>query len=249
LTQVLEGFTGLGPVVNSGLPAVVTFDGVNGRRRTEDEILKDLNRLLPGDIAYGHLHANPEITEFVCRQGTAPYFILRDPRDVVLSHSHYITEMETNHVYHHYYSEVLQNENERIEASIKGISKEIFQDRQNTSINSELPDILARFSPYIGWLNQPEVLVLHFEDFITNQQTSIVQVLDHAVKRGFIPTFSNEVSIQNLVESIDPRQSPTFRSGKIGGWHTAFNAKNKELFKHVTGDLLIQLGYEKDYLW
>jgi hypothetical protein len=249
LTQVLEGFTSLGPVVNSGLPPVVTFDGESGRRRTENEMLKDLYRLLPGDIAYGHLHAIPEIVDFMCMQEVVSYFILRDPRDVVVSHAHYVTEMETNHVYHHYFSTVLQNDDERIKASIKGVRKDEWQDRQYVASNSGLPDIRERFIPYLDWLNHPQVLVLHFEDFITNRQTSVVQVLDHAVKRGFMPTFPQETSIQNLVESIDPGRSPTFRSGTIGGWSTALSKENKALFKHVAGDLLIQLGYEEDFLW
>jgi hypothetical protein len=249
LTQVLEGITSLGPVVNSGLPPVVTFDGESGERRTKNEILKDLNRLLPGDIAYGHLYAIPEIIDFMCKQGVASYFILRDPRDVVVSHVHYITVMETNHINHHYFSEVLQNDDERIKASIKGVRKDEWQDMQDAASNLGLPDIRERFSPYIDWLNHPQVLILHFEDFITNRQTSIVQVLDHAVKRGFVLTFPQETSIQNLVESIDPGRSPTFRSGKIGGWRTAFNEEHKELFKHVAGDLLVQLGYEEDLLW
>ena len=37
--------------------------------------------------------------------GLAAYFILRDPRDVVVSHVHYITEMEPNHIHHRYYTE------------------------------------------------------------------------------------------------------------------------------------------------
>ena len=50
LTQVMAGFARLGPAVNSGLPAVVTFDGFTGRRRSVKEILADLRRFQPGDI-------------------------------------------------------------------------------------------------------------------------------------------------------------------------------------------------------
>ena len=49
--------------------------------------------------------------------------------------------------------------------------------------------------------------------------------------------------------SIDPKRSPTFRSGKAGGWQEAFTEEHKRLFKEVSGDLLIELGYEKDHGW
>jgi len=36
---------------------------------------------------------------------------------------------------------------------------------------------------------------------------------------------------------------------KPEGWRTSFTPENKALFKEVAGDLLIQLGYEKDNDW
>jgi len=41
----------------------------------------------------------------------------------------------------------------------------------------------------------------------------------------------------------------TFRKGKIGSWKEGFSLKNKNNFKKHCGDLLIQLGYEKDKNW
>ena len=31
--------------------------------------------------------------------------------------------------------------------------------------------------------------------------------------------------------SIEPQRSPTFRSGKIGGWHDAFTDEHRHLFE------------------
>jgi hypothetical protein len=52
-----------------------------------------------------------------------------------------------------------------------------------------------------------------------------------------------------LVEAIQPKKSHTFRSGKTGGWKNHFTDAHKKLFKDVAGDLLVQLGYEKDNDW
>jgi hypothetical protein len=239
LTQVLQGFPAIGPAVDSGLPAIVTYEGDSGRERQEAEILSDLRRLKAGDIAYGHLHARSEVVRLLCQPGYAAYFILRDPRDVVVSHAHYVTEMEPNHIHHKFYTEALHDFDERLAVSILG--------RPDSPI--PFPDVKMRFEPYLGWLGRPEVLTLHFEDFIQRQQVTLERVLDHAVQRGFPLQGSRPAAIQALAESINPQRSPTFRSGKVGGWREQFSAKNKQLFKQVAGDLLVRLGYEQGDDW
>jgi hypothetical protein len=239
LTQVLQGFPRFTLTVDSGLPAIVTFQGDTGRPRSSGEIIHDLQRLLPGDIAYGHLHASPEVVAYLCQPGVAAYFILRDPRDVVISHVHYVTEMEPNHIHHRYYSQELRTFDERLRTSIQGIPDPTIP----------FPDIYQRFVPYLGWIEHPEVLTLRYEDFLANRAEALGQVYDQAVLRGLPAQTSREEAIQSLEASIDPGRSPTFRSGKAGGWRTQFNPENKLLFKDVAGDLLIQLGYERDHDW
>jgi len=246
LTQVLQGFKRLGPAVDSGLPAVVTFDGFTGRKRSLDEILADLERLLPGDISYGHLHASPPIVEKLCGAGVATYFIVRDPRDVAVSHVHYVAEMAPNHIHYRYYHETLENFDQRLEASIAGVPAEALAQAAGKPIPEALPDIRQRFEPFIPWMDQPEVLTLRFEDFAANRRAALLMVLDHAIRRGFQPAVSAEKAVQILEASIDPQRSPTFRSGKTGGWRNDFNPRHRALFRTIAGDLLERLGYEDD---
>lgn len=239
LTQVLQGFTRIGPAVDSGLPAIVTFQGDTGQPHSPGRILSELKRLLPGDIAYGHIHAIPEAVAFLCQDGIAPYFILRDPRDVVISHVHYVTDMKGDHLHHQYYTQVLKDFDERLCASILG--------RPDLAV--PFPDIHARFEPYVGWLEHAPVLALRYEDFIAGRDQAIRRVLDHAVQRGFPIALPRERALQVLTESINPQRSPTFRTGKIGGWRKQFNQQHRRLFKEVAGDLLVRLGYERDNDW
>jgi len=241
LTQILKGFTQIGPAVESGLPAIVTFDGKTGRQRSEDEILNDLKKLLPGDIAYGHLHAFPDVVNFLSQISFATYFILRDPRDVAVSHVHYITEMEPNHAHHHYYREVLDDFDQRLQASIEGIPP--------GKSRAALPNIIQRFEPYLGWLNQPEILTLHFEDLVSKQKETLGIIFDHALQHNFTPTCNREQAISILSKSINPQRSPTFRSGKIGAWQSCFKETHKQVFKDIAGNLLVQLDYEDNLDW
>jgi len=239
LTQVLQAFSHIGPAVDSGLPALVTFQGDSGRMRTQAEILADLRRLLPGDIAYGHLHALPEVVDFLCQAGFVAYFILRDPRDVVVSHVFYVTEMEPRHVHHHYYALELHTFSERLRASIVGIPDSA----------TPLPNIRERFLPYMGWLERPQVLALRYEELLADRRNALSRIYDHALKRGFPARFDRERAVAILEAGLNPQRSPTFRSGRAGGWREHFSPEIRRLFKDTAGDLLVQLGYEQDDDW
>jgi sulfotransferase 6B1 len=237
LTQVLQGMAKIGPAVDSGLPAIVMFDGPTGQPRPMKAILSDLARLRTGDIAYGHLHAAPEIVPVLCRDGVALFFIYRDPRDVVVSHVHYVTEIETNHVHHAYYR-ALPDFDARLKTSILG----------RPEMGDLFPDIRARFEPFLGWL-RPEVCVLKFEDFIHHREATLDRILTHAENYGFTFHVSRPDALRALADSINPQKSPTFRSGRAGSWRDKFTDENKRLFKEATGELLVQLGYEENGDW
>ncbi len=239
LTQVLQGLARISPAVESGLPAIVTFDGPSGQPRPTAEIVRDVRRLRPGDIAYGHLHAQPDIVALLTAPGAATFFILRDPRDVVVSHVHYVTEMEPNHVHHAYYRNALQDFDERLQTSILG--------RPNVDV--PFPNIRERFEPYLGWFDRPEVLILHYEDFIRYREKTLLRVLNHAQRRGLSIRVGEQEALRALESAMDPARSPTFRSGKTGKWRDAFSESHKVVFKDVAGDLLIQLGYEENNDW
>lgn len=239
LTQILDGFPLIGPAVNSGLSAMVIYDGATGRERNTSEILNDLNRLQPGDTGFGHLHALPEIVRLFDRAGFCPYLMLRDPRDIVVSHVHYVTDMEPNHVHHRYYAEELHTFDERLRTSILGRP-----DAEVTFLN-----IRQRFDPFLPWLEDDHVLCLKYEDFLTHRDDMLGKVIDHAVNTGFPLAVSKEKAVEILNGVINPAKSPTFRQGKSGGWRKQFSPENTALFKEVAGDMLIRLGYEANNDW
>lgn len=239
LTQVLASFTRLGPAIDSGLPPVLTFEGDSGRERPLAAVRADLARLLPGDIAYGHLHARPEIVHALCRAGVAPYFIYRDPRDVVVSHVFYVTDINSRHVHHDYYINELRNFDQRLEVSILG----------RPELDHPFPDIRVRFEPFLPWLERTEVLALRYEDLLQDASGQLARIFDHAVRGGFIYRGERAAAIETLSQGIQPQESPTFRSGKAGGWRQHFTPAHKQLFKNTTGDLLTRLGYEQNQNW
>jgi hypothetical protein len=239
LTQILAGFSRLSPVVESGLPPVLTFEGESGHPRPLATILAELARLQPGDIGYGHVHARAELVAALGRAGVAPYFIYRDPRDVVVSHVFYVTDINNHHVHHDYYLNELQDFDQRLEVSILG----------RPELQNPFPDIRARFEPYLGWLECPEVLSLRYEDLLQDSAAQLGRILDHAVSRGFLYRGERAAALAALTSSIRPEDSPTFRVGRAGGWQQHFTPSHEQLFKQVAGDLLVRLGYQLDQNW
>ena len=237
LDQILLGFARVAPFSKRLHSFYAEYEGESGRKRSPGQALDWLNSLKSGDIASAHLFARPEVVAQVCSSGFVPYFIFRDPRDVVVSHVFYVTDMEDKHVHHEYYAS-LPDFDSRLNASILG----------RPAAEVEFPDISARFAPYLGWLDQLEVLILHFEDLIHNRTTTLTRILDHLLDRAPLPASRSQI-LDSLESSINPRRSPTFRSGKTGEWKKHFTPEHKRIFKDVAGDLLIRLGYEKDYNW
>ncbi len=237
IIQVLQGLTKLGAFVNPGFPPVNRSE--DNSKLPEADVLANLQRLHPGDIAYGYVHARePFITELT-KHGIATVFVYRDPRDVIVSHVFYATDMHKGHGMHSYYTEQLQTMEERINAAIQGVEEP----------GSKLTSIQAKYENYLGWLEEPNVLSMRFEDLILNRETALGQILDYLETRGYSPIVDRRQAVNILEESIAPRRSGTFRKGQPGNWQEHFTESNKVVFKEQAGDLLVTLGYEKSANW
>jgi hypothetical protein len=237
LDQILLGFSQVAPFSKRVHSFYAEYEGESGMKRAPEQALSWLDSLRPCDIASAHLFARPEAAARVCSPSFAPYFIFRDPRDVVVSHVFYVTDMEARHVHHEYYQS-LPDFDARLKVSILG----------RPAADVEFPDIAGRFAPYLGWLDHPEVLSLHFEDLIHERAATLARIMQHLLVRAPLSA-PRETILSAMEESINPGKSPTFRSGKTGEWKKHFTDEHKRLFKDVAGELLVKLGYEQNNDW
>jgi len=237
LDQILLGFSNVAPYGKRLHSFYAEYEGESGAKRAPEKALRWLDSLGPRDVASAHLFARPDAVARVTSSRFIPYFIFRDPRDVVVSHVFYVTEMESRHVHHAYYQS-LPDFDARLKVSILG--------RPDTDV--EFLNIAERFAPYMDWLDQPEVLAIHFEDLIQDRVQTLNRIIDHFLARVTLRA-SREMIRESLESSINPTKSPTFRSGRTGEWRKYFTEEHEKIFKEVTGGLLIRLGYEKDFDW
>lgn len=237
IIQVLQGLTQIGPFINPGFPPVNR--GEDNSLLVEDQVLANIRSMRPGDIGYGYIQARQPFIDALTAPGRATVFVYRDPRDMVISHIFYATEIHPGHNMHRYYTEILQNMEERINAAITGVDEP----------GLELSGVRAKYEKYLDWLKQPAVLSLRFEDLILKRDEALDRLLNYLAQRGFLSEFPRPQAIERIKSSIAPRRSGTFRKGKPGNWQEYFTPANKAIFKRETGDLLIRMGYEENDRW
>jgi hypothetical protein len=237
IIQVLQGLTKMGPFVNPGFPPVNRTE--DNRHLSNEGVLAGIARMKPGDIGYGYVKATRPFIQALTRPGMASIFVYRDPRDMIISHIFYATDMYQDHGMHRYYNEELSTMEERINAAIGGVTEE----------GTHLKSVKDRYMGYKGWLEQPEVLCLRFEDLILNQEKTLDKLLNYLEEKGFQSKVSRESAIRTLASAVAPKKSGTFRKGKPGSWKEYFTERNIKYFKGLTGDLLVNLGYEQDTNW
>jgi hypothetical protein len=237
VAQVLQGLRHIGPFVNPGFPPVNR--GEDNRKLSDEAVLRNIQRMRPGDIGYGYISAAQPFVAALTRPGRATIFVYRDPRDMIVSHIFYATQMHPGHWMRRYYTERLHTMEERINAAIQGVDEP----------GSELTPVRRRYEGYLGWLELPEVLSLCFEDLILDRQAALERLLGYLEQRGLTLKMPRSKAVAALQAAIAPKKSGTFRKGQPGNWREHFTEANKALFKEKAWDLLIRLGYEVNGEW
>ena len=237
LLQILNGFTKIMPYKYVEADPVRTITK-EGRRKTKEEIIGELENILRGVIGWGYVEATPENVAFLCQPGRVTYFIYRDPRDMLVSQVFFATDMHEEHGMHEYYKS-LPDFGSRLKVAITGIDKD----------GLKMVSVEQRYEGVFQWLEQKNMMCLRFEDLINARDATLNAMLDEVENTGYkIPT-PREKALSILVNAIQPKKSHTFRSGKTGGWKEYFSEEHKKLFKEVAGDLLVKLNYEKNNDW
>ncbi len=237
LLQVLAGICQVAPYKYVAREPIRTITK-EGRRKTKEEILDELQRVPRGVIGWGYLEATPENVAYLCRPERVNYFVYRDPRDLLVSQVFFATNMYEDHGMHDLYQS-LPDFGERLKVAITGINRD----------GLYMVNVKQRYEGVFKWLEQKYVLCIRFEDLINNRDSTLSAMLAEIEKTGYrIPT-PREKALSILASAIQPKKSRTFRSGKTGSWQQFFSEEHKKLFKDVAGDLVVKLGYEKGNDW
>jgi hypothetical protein len=203
-----------------------------------------LERCPQGMFVTAHARFHQSFSELVKELHFKHVLLLRDPRDVAVSHSFYMLQ-DTLHQHHKYYARTLKSSEERLMASIRGFD-------EGEEVREFIPSIGETFGRYLPWLNDPSTLVVRFEDLVGPSRGGgdTKRQLDEILRIGeFVERPLNLERAQRIAKEMYGKGSLTFRKGHAGDWRNHFTQAHKDAFKEVAGDLLIRLDYEKDLKW
>ena len=200
------------------------------------KIYNALKSLSNNKFATAHLPFSQEMAQILLELGIKMLVILRDPRDVVVSHAKYINST-VNHPLYKYYQTL--NVEEQIMASITGVESDI-----------KLQSIFQRIKSVLEWNTQPFVYTTYFEKLVGpkgggSQSDQINELRNIANHLGIKSTESQLLEVAGQIFG----GTSTFRKGKIGSWREAFSENHKKTFLRIAGHQLLELGYENDEIW
>ena len=172
------------------------------------------------------------------RLGFRHVLLLRDPRDVAISRAFFRKQLPW-HPHHDYFVNVLQTDEERIMATIRGLPAQ-------AGLPVPLESIGHSFRSYLPWLDTPDVLVVRFEDLVGAAGGGDRQAQLDAIRAvgEFIDRPLDEESLARVADQMYSTKGMTFRKGRTGDWRNHFTAEHVEAFNEEAGDVLVELGYE-----
>lgn len=194
---------------------------------------------------YIHIHALPTkaILKTLKKKKYKVIFLMRDPRDVIVSLFYYIEKGWSLGPFSSGQPYGKLSKEQKIHELING---------ERFGMSAVQSIILRR----LPWMNQPAhfVFTAHYEKLVgadgggsnADQLNEIMQIARHINLK--IDLSEAEAAAYHLW-GANPGERTTFRTGQIGSWQAEFSEKNKQSFKKRFNRLLIGLEYEKNADW
>jgi len=183
--------------------------------------------LLPAHVGY-----SGTLWELLRGEGVGAVCIVRDPRDVVVSHASFLMEQGKKKVTRrpeHRALVALPDHSARMLALLRG--------------HPGTPSVGERFNEFLGWQRQPGVCFVRFEDLVGPAGGG-----KEDVQRGEIERVAAYLGLELGSEALDAVQeavyggTKTFRKGVAGRWREEFGPEHLEAAAELT-PILEQLGY------
>lgn len=206
---------------------------------SEAQIRKVIRLIQPGWFAMGHLPYSPKLAKIIAEEQVKMILILRDPRDVIVSHANYLANKSSHYMYPLYKQ---LSKKDRMMASITGVPASEYHPRM-ASIRERLEGIIA-------WNNHASVYMTYFEKLIgpqgngsrETQEAELYAIADH------LGLQLSKDHVSKVTKSMYGG-TRTFREGTSGRWQQDFDMDHRQVCKDLIGDYLVEFGYENDLEW
>lgn len=217
----------------------IRIDIDNDIKIDRDWLASNLADVPYGSYIRGHCPYSKEIENLLHKLDYKILFIIRDPRDVVVSYFHHMVR-DKNYPPHSFFVQ-LPTDDERLKYAITGIRHLDTPRLYRAPIDFELESV-------IGWIDSTNVCAVRFESLIGPQGGGEKHTQIQTVQRimDFLGINYDSQQVEKIAARVFSPSSPTFRKGRIGDWKNHFSEANKRLFNQIAGDYLVRLGYESE---
>ncbi len=194
-----------------------------------------------------HLMYKPEYSLLFTQAESSFFFCYRDPRDQVVSLARYM----------------IKNPEVWKEANLTSFDDLIMDIITQGSLSRNHPPgqgIFDLYSRYLPWMDVSGCCCVSFESLVGSKgggsdQLQLIEI--HRIANHLGISLSEDRAIQigselfgGTFTFLDSKAiAGEGNTGQIGSWKNAFTEKHKSVFKELAGQLLIDLGYEKDFNW
>lgn len=190
-----------------------------------------------------HLAHTQDRAKFLKQSAKAILFMIRDPRDQLISITKWCCDKSK--LKSPEFSDMLLN---FIDGKQRGPIYAVKMIKPASYMWSY--GIADYYTLYTPWMGADKVYTVHFENLVGS--------------RGGGSDEAQAQEIANIAHHLNIRLTPqkiaaiadnlfggtnTFNKGQIGTWKEYFTEEHKQAFKNTAGQLLIDLGYEKDMNW
>lgn len=215
-------------------PVVKARIDIQNPSRKKESFSKSLSRILDGQFTTAHVrHCNRNILALK-KHKTKHLFIYRDIRDVICSVADYRMSLKA-HGYlpeWYYYLNALSSDEDRLLTVMEG------KDR-----------FLESYSKHLeygwGWLNDPSVLKVCFEDLVGSSgggnDAIQIETIRSVLKYLEIPF--NDANLKAIASKLWGGDSRTMNRGMIGAWRSRFTSRVQDVFEERYEGSLLALGY------
>ena len=213
---------------------------------------KCLKSTKENEYLIGHLIFNPIYKELLNHHNYKIIFLIRDPRDQLVSRVNYIYKKANffSGLQHINFDDLLLSLiGSAQEKKINNILSNHIQCKYKPT-NEYISNINQFYNFFLPWKNQKNCLLIKFEDLVGSKGNGRKENQIETINKiaNFIGIEADEAKVNKVTKKLFGGTT-TFAKGQIGSWKKNFNDNHKTAFKKVAGQLLIELGYEKDLNW
>ncbi|WP_436376250.1 sulfotransferase domain-containing protein [Cytobacillus sp. BC1816] len=211
----------------------------------------DVLNIKNGELVYSHIPYYNEFSNTLQSRSIKQIFIYRDLRDVAVSMVHFINDKFYDHPLHQVFKERIVLFEDQLDAVILGVDLIGEENLNKWGIKNRYPGVYESFKKIYEWRIDPSVCSLRYEDLVNVKSADyeIMKIINFLWEDLKTLGISKKELLRRMKNNIAPQKTWTFRKGKVGSWREEFTDRNIINFKKVTGDFIIQIGYESHLDW